>query len=115
MAENLKCSDNKAEKQKKAIKNALVKQLKMNGTTGKYYMDLVEDYMRMWDIKNMLFEDVETRGVVTEYNNGGGQTGKKQNDSVATLLKVNDRMTKILDSIGIKPQLVAVQADDDEL
>lgn len=115
MAEYVKLSEKEAEKKQKAIKRALINQLKMNGTTGKYYLDLVDDYINLWKIKNMLFEDVEARGVVTEYDNGGGQKGKKQNDSVATVLKVNDRMTRILDSIGIKPQVVAVSADEDDL
>ena len=115
MADTNKLSESSAEKQKKAIKNALKKQLKINGTTGKYYLDLVEDYMDLWEIKNKLFADVKQRGVVTEYDNGGGQKGKTPHDSVAAVLKVNDRMTRILDSLGIKPQVVAVSADDDNL
>ncbi len=101
------------EKYRKAIEKDLRDQLKKNGTTGRYYMDLVDDYMKLWDIKNDLFSDISDRGVVTSYNNGGGQSGTKQNDSVFSVLKVSDRMTKILDNLGIKPSLVADQEDDD--
>ena len=52
--------------------------------------------------------------VVCTYNNGGGQTGCKQNDSVPAVLKVNAQMTKILDSLGIKPSLVLVDDDDED-
>ena len=97
------------------IKKALIGQLKKNGTTGKYYVDMVEDYMRLWDTKENLFTDIEERGVTVEYNNGGGQRGKKQNDSVALAVKVGERMTRMLESMGIKPSIVATIEDDDEL
>ncbi len=101
------------ESQRRAIERDLKAQLKRNGTTSKYYLDLVDDYMRLWDIKNSLFSDITERGVVTAYNNGGGQSGVKQNDSVFSVLKVSDRMTRILDNLGIKPSVVAAGDDDD--
>ena len=101
------------ESQRRAIERDLKAQLKRNGTTSKYYLDLVDDYMRLWDIKNSLFSDIIERGVVTAYNNGGGQSGVKQNDSVFSVLKVSDRMTRILDNLGIKPSVVAAGDDDD--
>ncbi len=101
------------ESQRRAIERDLKAQLKRNGTTSKYYLDLVDDYMRLWDIKNSLFSDITERGVVTPYNNGGGQSGTKQNDSVFSVLKVSDRMTRILDNLGIKPSVVAAGDDDD--
>ncbi len=101
------------ENYRKTIEKDLKRQLEQNGTTGKYYLDLVDDYMRLWDIKNKLFQDITDRGVVTPYNNGGGQSGTKQNDSVVSVLKVSERMTKILDNIGIKPSLVSKQEDND--
>jgi hypothetical protein len=96
------------------IKKDLINQLTKNGNTSRYYLDLVDDYMNLWDTKNALFEDIENRGVVVAYNNGGGQSGMKQNDSVPAVLKVNGQMTKILDSLGIKPSLVMVDDDEDD-
>lgn len=104
---------NKSKRLRNAIEKDLKDQLKRNGTTGKYYLDLVDDYMELWDIKNNLFSDIADRGVVTAYNNGGGQTGTKKNDSVLSVLKVSDRMTKILDNLGIKPSVAEVPDDDD--
>ena len=85
------------------IKSDLFDQLDRNCTTGRYYIDLVNDYMAMWDTKNLLIEDIQIRGVSITYDNGGGQTGTKKNDSVAELLKVNAQMLKLLDAIGVRP------------
>lgn len=98
---------------KKAIKEDLLDQLERNGTVGKYYVDLIGDYMRLWEAKNMLLSDIESRGVVVEYNNGGGQTGAKKNDSVDQALKVSTQMLKILDGLGIKPTTSGGDPDEE--
>lgn len=95
------------------IKGDLMQQLKMNQTSGRFYEDMVEDYMDLWLTKNLLLSDIKTRGVTVRYNNGGGQSGYKKNDSVEQVLKVNTQMLRILDSIGIKP--TASGGDDEEL
>lgn len=107
-------SEKKGKITRNTIKSDLINQLAKNGNTSRYYLDLVEDYMNLWDTKNALFDDIKERGVVCEYNNGGGQKGCKQNDSVPGVLKVNAQMTKILDSLGIKPSLVLVDDDDED-
>lgn len=96
------------------IRKDMLAQLKTNQTAGKFYLDMVEDYMDLWLTKNMLLADIKERGVSVKYNNGGGQSGYKKNDSVDQVLKVNTQMLKILDSIGIKPSASGGD-DDDEL
>lgn len=96
------------------IRNDLLEQLRINQTTGKYYLDMIEDYMDLWITKNLLLYDIKSRGVTVRYNNGGGQSGYKKNDSVEQMLKVNTQMLKILDSIGIKPS-TSSGGDGDEL
>jgi hypothetical protein len=59
--------------------------------------------MAFWVIKEQLQEDIDERGVVVTYNNGGGQSGSKKNDSVSEKIKVTVQMSKILDDLGIKP------------
>ena len=56
---------------------------------------------------------VEITGNV-KYNNGGGQSGYKRNDSVGELNKTNAQMLKLLNELGIKAT-VADSGDDDEL
>lgn len=85
------------------IKSDLLDQLERSGTHGKYYTDLVSDYMGLWVTKCLLIEHIEQNGVAIAWNNGGGQKGTKKNDSVDQVIKVNAQMMKILDGIGIKP------------
>ena len=102
-------------KLRKEIKADLLDQLIRNGTAGKYYIDLVDKYMDFWDMENALIADIRERGVVTTYDNGGGQRGTKKNDSIDQRIKVNAQMLKILDSLGIKPTGNYIGGDDDEL
>lgn len=96
----------------KKIKQDLADQLERNGTTGEYYYDLVGDYMDLWVTKCLLVDDIQSRGVITAYNNGGGQSGKKKNDSVELRIKVNVQMTKLLSELGIKPSQSDGDADE---
>lgn len=86
----------------KKIKADLMDQLERNGNLSSYYEDMVNDYMDLWVTKSLLRDDIQLRGVNIEYNNGGGQTGMKKNDSVEQLIKVNASMLKILADLGIK-------------
>jgi len=95
----------------KRIKDDLLDQLERNGTTGQHFFNLVEDYMGLWKIKNMLFADVKKRGISIDYDNGGGQKGSKKNDKVDQLLKVNERMLKMLGDLGIKAMSLGNDAD----
>lgn len=99
---------------KDKIEQDLLDQLERNGTVGEYYTDLIADYMSLWQTKEMLYKDIDDRGVSVIYNNGGGQSGFKKNDSVDQVLKVNAQMLKILDALGIKPSTSSV-GDGDEL
>ena len=92
------------------IKSDLLGQLKKNKVTGSHYLDLIGDYMAMWDIKNKLIEDIEEKGVSIRYQNGENQWGYKKNDSVGELTRTNGQMLKLLDSLGLK----ASQFEDDK-
>lgn len=100
---------------KKEIKQDLLDQLDRNGTTGKYYIDLVDDYMDLYDTKKKLIKDIKERGVTCKYQNGENQWGYKKNDSVDQLLKVNQQMLKLLDALGIKPSQDGDVDDDEEM
>lgn len=95
---NLKVVKNKRE----SIRQSLLKQLEENGVRGAHYIDLVEDYMSMWDIKNDLILDIRARGVNIEYQNGPSQWGTKRNDSLHELTRTNAQMLKILHDLGLR-------------
>lgn len=84
------------------IRKDLLNQLVRIGADIALYTDLVRDYMEFWVTKCLLEDDIRTRGVTVLYNNGGGQKGRKKNDSVELKIKVTMQMLKILDDLGIK-------------
>ena len=63
---------------KESIRRDLLAQLRANGIPGKCFEDLIEDYMDLWITKNLLLDDIKTRGVSVRYDNGGGQRGHKK-------------------------------------
>ena len=102
-------------KQFKIIKKDLLEQLEANGTYGKFFEDLVDDYMTMYITKTLLAADIKKRGNPVEYNNGGGQRGFKKNESIELFHKTNAQMLKLLSELGLKaviPQGGAGDPDD---
>lgn len=94
------------------IKEDLIDQLERNGTVGKHYIDLVDDYMDLWVTKCILVDDIQQRGVNIPWNNGGGQKGVKKNDSVELRIKVNAQMLKLLAELGLKTGITDGDEDD---
>lgn len=105
----------KATKEYREIKDSLIEQLVIHGNDTKFFLDLVQDYMSLWVIKNKLIDDINERGVVCMYQNGKDQWGHKKNDSVSELNKVNAQMLKVLQSLKIEPKIIEAVEDDDEL
>jgi P27 family predicted phage terminase small subunit len=100
---------------KKKIKEDMLDQLERKGVYGNHYLALVNDYLSLYEIKEMLIKDIKDRGVVVEYQNGREQWGIKKNDSIAELNKTNAQMLKILSELGLKgASLEMSDPDDDE-
>lgn len=83
------------------IKKSLIEQLKSQGSDTAAFRDLVDDYMDYWVIKQLTIIDIRTKGPVIEYNNGGGQSGTKENPSIAYKLKISSHMIKILQQLNL--------------
>lgn len=96
------------------IKTDLLGQLKRNGTIGKYYTDLVNDYISLCDAAFDLIDDIKTRGSKV-YIETAQTSNLKTNDSIPDLLKVNAQKLKIIDLLGFKPVQGGGGAGDDEL
>lgn len=84
------------------LKQSLLEQLTDMGLTKNYHLSLVQDYIDLWNVKNLLLDDIKERGVTVTYNHGGGQSGKKKNDSLADLVRITGQMGKILGTLGIR-------------
>lgn len=96
----------------KDIKKELLQQLEANGTYGKYFEDMVDDYMAMYITKTLLIKDIQTRGIIVPYNNGGGQSGFKKNEAVEMFNKTNAQMLKLLSELGLKANLMTGGGED---
>ncbi|MBU3153494.1 RNA polymerase subunit sigma-70 [Clostridium estertheticum] len=96
------------------IKKDIIKQLKLKKANTPTFLSQTNDYMSMWIVKELLIADIEERGAYAEWNNGGGQTGIKKNDSVTDLVKVNVQMLKLLDALDIKTTTL-VSGEKDEM
>lgn len=96
------------------IKEDLLDQLERNGVYGQHYIDLVNDYMALWDVKNQLIKDIKDKGVSIKYQNGENQWGYKKNDSVRELTNVNNQMIKLLDALGLKVSKFETDENDDD-
>ncbi len=96
------------------IRQDLIDQLERQGIYGRHYLDLVEDYMALWDTKNDLIRDIKERGVTVRYQNGQNQWGHKKNDSVDNLVKVNKQMLMLLKELGLRAENFEADSDDDE-
>lgn len=101
-------------KRYKEIEYDLRQQLEANGTYGKFFDDMINDYMAMYVTKTLLVKDIQKRGTIVKYNNGGGQEGYKKNESVDMFNKTNAQMLKLLAELGLKANTTLGGGDFDE-
>ena len=104
-------------KKYREIEKDLKAQLEANGTFGEHFLDLVDDYMSMYVTKMLLTKNIQERGVIIPYNNGGGQSGMKKNEAVDMFNKTNAQMLKLLSDLGLKANAATTGGGDygDEL
>lgn len=98
-----------ADRKRSSIRNALIKDLKSKRIYVEPYIDMVEQYMNLWDASILLDADIKARGVQVE----DGRGGLKKNDSVAQLVNVIKQMNLVLDKLGLqaKPEREEPGAD----
>ncbi|WP_188453788.1 RNA polymerase subunit sigma-70 [Virgibacillus oceani] len=82
------------------VRSDLINHLKQNKMTTAYWYDLVEDYMKFWDLKEELQTSIRTKGAMIWVENGN-QKFYKKNDAVVELPKISKRMGEILDKLDI--------------
>lgn len=103
-----------AKKEKRAaIEQDLLDDLERQGKIGKYYIDQVNLYMSLWDVKNKLVEDLEKNGALRVRTLVSGSQTIENSKSTDQLLKVSDRMQKLLSFLV--PDREQEADDDDEM
>lgn len=98
----------------KIIKQSLMDQLERMGNDTPHNIDLINDYMKMYIVKEVAYMDIQERGSTIEWQNSATQKGVKRNESVDIMLKTNQQMLKLLGELGIQAQTGA-DLDDEEL
>lgn len=93
----------------KKMRDSLQMQLKAQGKTDDFYMDLVESYIFYWKMKRELEEDIKEKGLRYECVNGNGVKTEKANESVVNLQKTTGTMLKILSDLKLREPMPAEQ------
>lgn len=96
------------------IEKSLIEQLEAQHKDTRYAMDLVADYMRYYDVKQMLFDDIQTNGLRIQMVNGNGFRTEKPNESVPNLNKITATMLKILAELGLKDPATISKSDEED-
>ena len=99
-------NDNSIKKARKpsrraTINDSLLLQLEMNGASTPHFRDMVNDYMRLWDVKESLIKDIRQRGVSFKDYSSTGVLIQKNNPSVKELQGTNRQMLAILKELGL--------------
>lgn len=105
------------------MRKQMIDDLQAAGIKNAYFLDKVDRFMSLWCQSKELEDDLSTRGIRVEYQNGS-QRGETDNKSLDRLMKVYDRMDEIHRQLGYQEQVkVGRQAaarnklgdEDDEL
>lgn len=99
---------------KKEIKDDLLEQLEAQGKYQNYYLDLIEDYMKYYDLKRKCQRDIKGKGLRYEVVSGNGFKSEKPNESVQNLMKITTTMLKILDELGLQNPINTSDNSDDD-
>lgn len=94
----------------KEIKDDLLEQLRRRGMYQSYYLDLVNDYMTYYKMKNDLKKDIKEKGFHITVRTGNGHMATKENGAYKQIQSITVTMLKILDNLGLKTPI----AEDDE-
>lgn len=96
------------------VRKDLIHQLTKRKALSPVFMDIINDYMEFWEIKEKLKDDIRKRGVYVQYDNGGGQTGITSNSSVDNLLKISSKMRDIIKQLEINVDVVSTEMEEDD-
>lgn len=88
------------------MRKQMIDDLKAAGISNAYFLDKVDRFMSLWCQSKELEDDLATRGIRVEYQNGS-QRGETDNKSLDRLMKVYDRMDELHRQLGYQEQVKA--------
>ena len=86
---------------KAQIKESLIKQLETKGANVAHFIDLIYDYLELYETKKKLQTDIKKRGVSYKTTSARGYEIIKQNQSVKDVVAVEKQMLSILKEMGL--------------
>ena len=108
-------TDTKLEKQREKIRQSLIDQLKAKGASIEAYINMIDDYMTMWDEKEMLKADMKEKGLRYTVISGNGFETDRDNASFKVFPLVNKQMLMLLKQMGLTTKDAIEDMGDDEL
>lgn len=99
----------------KTLRKTMLKDLEARGLTDEIYLDMVDEYVELWDRRRMLAEDVEERGVSVL---DGARGGRTENRSISLGLQVSKQMLSLYNALGFGDRAknaIAGAEEEDEL
>ncbi|MHB0802572.1 P27 family phage terminase small subunit [Bacillus thuringiensis] len=100
---------------KAQIKQDLLQQLENANLNGMHYVDLVDDYITLFDTKNKLAREIKKNGPMIEWQNSESQKGMKANPATKEFRETNKSMTDLLKVLGLKEPVYDGSNDDDDV
>ena len=94
----------KPETIRKRVEKSLKQQLVSKGADVEIFKNMIDDYMRLWDLKEMYFEDVKENGL---------RVDGKENTSPKQIPIVNRQMLAILKQLDITTENVVREDGED--
>ena len=92
-------------KREKEIRESLIHELELMGADVDVFTDMVEKYMQLWAIDQLLEEDIQERGVMFFDQSASGHRMMKNNPSVKEKVMVNQQMLRILNQLNITTEV----------
>lgn len=103
-----------AKSSKAAIKADLMAQLQNQRKDGQHFIDLINDYLFLYDLKKNMQKDIKNKGLRYETMSGSGVKTEKPNENVQNILKVNAQMLKILSELDLKEPSAVADGDNSD-
>lgn len=97
----------------KKIKASLIEQLHSKGADIDVLVDRINDYIKLWEIKENLQSSIETDGTIIEECNNVGAMIKKTHPAIAQLLAVDKQMIALAKHLELEPSKIAAVEDDE--
>lgn len=94
------------EEEMKSIADDINMQLNNLSKFGKFYDDLVNEYLYLIKVRESLKEDILLKGIRYQFTNGNGKRQTRPNESVTNLIKVEQIMLKIINDLEINQALI---------